>query len=184
MDVTPLRLAALPLLALALCAVPPASAAAGGRAAFAGGTAAERAQVKAALGASSFDWSRLPPVTVHIGNVGASYSTPGDVYLDAGLLDSGRFAWGVVQHEFAHQVDFFLLDDSDRARLLPQLGAADWWNGQDHATLGCERFASNFAWAFWPVAANAMRPRSLSDEAGSIPPAAFRAEVLNTLLVT
>src|SRR5690348_8450730 len=105
MDVTPLRVAVLPVLALALCAVSPA-AAAGARTAFAGGSSRERAQVQAALGASSFDWSMLPPVTVHIGSVGASYSTPGNVYLDAGLLDSGRFAWGVVQHEFAHQVDF------------------------------------------------------------------------------
>jgi hypothetical protein len=180
MDVTPLRIAALPVLALALCAVTPA-AAAGGRTSFAGGTAGERAQVRAALGASSFDWGRLPPVTVHIGHVGTSYSTPGDVYLDAGLLDAGRFAWGVVQHEFAHQVDFFLLDDSGRAQLLPQLGAGGWWNGQEHANLGCERFASNFAWAFWPVAANSMRPHSLLDEAGSVSPAAFRAEVLPLL---
>src|SRR5262249_15197022 len=157
------------------------AAAAGARTAFAGGSSRERAQVQAALGASSFDWSRLPPVTVHIGRVGASYSTPGNVYLDTGLLDSGRFAWGVVQHEFAHQVDFFLLDDTDRAQLLPQLGAADWWNGQDHANVGCERFASSFAWAFWPVTANAMRPRSAQDEAGSIAPAAFRAEVLSLL---
>jgi hypothetical protein len=180
MDVTPLRIAALPVLALALCAVPPA-AAAGGRTAFAGGTRGERAQVRAALDASSFDWNRLPPVTVHIGPIGASYSTPGDVYLDGDLLDAGRFAWGVVQHEFAHQVDFLLLDDAARTQLLSQLGAPDWWNGQDHGNIGCERFASNFAWAFWPVAANAMRPRSPLDEGGSIAPAAFRAEMLTLL---
>ncbi len=180
MDVTPLRVAALPVLALALCAVQPA-AAAGARTAFAGGSARERSQVRDALGASSFDWSRLPPVTVHIGSIGISYSTPGNVYLDSALLDSGRFAWGFVQHEFAHQVDFFLLDDADRAQLLPQLGVSDWWGGQDHASIGCERFASNFAWAFWPAATNAMRPLSAKDEAGSIAPAAFRAEVLALL---
>ena len=31
---------------------------------------------------------------------------PGQIWLDASLLDSGRFSWGVVQHEYAHQVDF------------------------------------------------------------------------------
>src|SRR5262245_29576671 len=107
MDVRALR-AAFAVLAVALVAVPPAAAATA-RTAFSGGSSRERTQVQEALSASSFDWSRLPPVTVHIGRVGASYSTPGNVYLDAGLLDSGRFAWGVVQHEFAHQVDFFLL---------------------------------------------------------------------------
>ena len=31
--------------------------------------------------------------------------------IDADSLDAGRFAWGEVQHEYAHVVDFALLDD-------------------------------------------------------------------------
>ncbi len=56
---------------------------------------------RAALAASAFDWSLLPgTIVVHIGNVGCSFALPGEVWLDAGLLDAGRFAWAVVQHEF------------------------------------------------------------------------------------
>lgn len=84
---------------------------------FDGGTVSQRSQVRAALRASSFDWSVVPAVvTVHIvRGLGNSEAAPGEIWLDADLLDSGTFAWGVVQHEYAHQVDFFVLDDHVRA---------------------------------------------------------------------
>ena len=41
---------------------------------------------------------------------GTSSATPGHVWLDRGLLASGRFAWATVMDEYAHQVDFFVLD--------------------------------------------------------------------------
>lgn len=151
----------------------------GGSVSFAGGTAREQATVQAALDASSFDWGLIPQtVTVHIGAYGDSYSTYGSVYLDATLLDSGRFAWGVVQHEFGHQVDFFLLDDAKRVLLQQRLGGKDWCYttpGLAHGDHACERFASELAWAYWPSADNSLRPSSASDEAGALPPAAFRA---------
>src|SRR2546423_1294867 len=78
---------------------------------FDGGTATERAQVTKALSASSFDWSILPAVTVHIGSDVVSEATRGNIWLESSLLRSGRFSWGVIQHEYAHQVDFFQLDD-------------------------------------------------------------------------
>src|SRR5690349_17813247 len=97
----------LTLVTAALCGAFAQSAlAAGGSYSFAGGTRAEQATVRSALQASSFDWGLLPQaVVVHIGSYGDSYSTYGNVFVDASLLDSGRFAWGVVQHEFGHQVD-------------------------------------------------------------------------------
>ncbi len=80
--------------------------AAGGDYGFVGGTTAERAQVTAALSRSTFDWSRVPHrITVHIAPGLDSEATPGDIWLDANLLRSGRFAWGTIQHEYAHQVD-------------------------------------------------------------------------------
>src|SRR4051795_1911163 len=95
------------LVAALACVFAQGAFARGGSYAFAGGTAKEQAAVRAALEVSSFDWGLIPrTITVHVGAYGTSYSTVGDVYLDATLLDSGRFAWGVVQHEFAHQVDF------------------------------------------------------------------------------
>jgi hypothetical protein len=146
--------------------------------AFAGGTPAEQANVHAALAASSFDWSLLPQVvTVHIGAYDSSYSTPGNTYLDASLLDSGRWAWGVVQHELGHQVDFLLLDDAKRAVLQSQLGGKDWCYetpGLEHADHGCERFASELAWAYWPSADNAMAPAQTNGESSAMPAAAFR----------
>ena len=109
------------LLALALA---PAAQAAGGRYVFDGGTRAERGQVTAALNASSFDWDLIPGrIVVHIGAGLSPHAMAGQVWLDAGLLDTGRFSWGVVQHEYAHQVDFGLLSDPMRAQLQPQLQA-------------------------------------------------------------
>jgi len=147
------------LIALALHA--PAAAAFDGSYTIDGGTADERAQVHLALRASQFDWGILPPVAVRIVRGGVvSHAVPGEIVLDADLLDAGRFSWGVVQHEFAHEVDFLLLDPEDRARLAALLGGGSWWSG------GCEQFASTLAWAYWPTEDNVMRPAA--------PAAAFR----------
>src|SRR2546423_8355489 len=94
-------------LALAHTGVAQAS---GGTYRFDGGTAYERSQVHAALEASSFNWSRVhATITIHIRAGGMSHSTRGEIWLDADLLDSGRFGWATVQDEYAHQVDYFLL---------------------------------------------------------------------------
>ena len=147
---------------------------------FDGGTAAQRAQVTRALDASSFDWRALPQaVTVHIVRGIDSEATPGNVWLDANLLDSGRFSWGVVQHEFAHQVDFLLLTDAQRATLARLLHASTWCvdtvTDAPHSDYGCERFASTLAWAYWQNPDNVMRPSALGDESGAVAPATFRA---------
>src|SRR3954454_6669012 len=151
----------------------------GGSYTFAGGTAKEQTTVRAALEASTFDWNLIPrTISVHIGRIGDSYSTYGNVYLDSSLLDSGRFAWGVVQHEMAHQVDFFLLDDAKRAELLQLLGGQDWCYsvpGLAHAAYGCERFASELAWAYWQAPGNSKKPTTPDDEAAGMPIAQFRA---------
>lgn len=127
--------------------------AAGGNYAIDGGTPREQAQVTAALAASAFDWNILPQqVRVHIARGTDSFSTAGQVWLDADLLDSGRFAWGTVQHEFAHQIDFQLLDDAERAALQTLLGGSDWCYGTAglrHDQHACERFADTVAAAYW-----------------------------------
>jgi hypothetical protein len=151
----------------------------GGSYAFTGGTPKQQATVHSALEASSFSWGLIPTtISIHIGRFGDSYSTYGHVYLDASLLDSGRFAWGVVQHEMGHQVDFFLFDDAKRAQMLQLLGGKDWCysiSGLKHAEYGCERFASELAWAYWQSPDNSMKPAGPNDEAGAIPVAQFRA---------
>jgi hypothetical protein len=169
------------LVLLAVCSLAPGgtAAGAGGNYAFAGGTAREQAQVTSALDASAFDWNLVPArITIHIAPGGPSEATPGDVWLDASLLDAGVFSWGTVQHEYAHQVDFFLLDDAKRTYLQTQLGGRDWCysvSGLVHADHGCERFASTLVWAYWQNAANTMQPRSSQDESAAMAPAAFRA---------
>src|SRR3990172_6003242 len=101
--------------------------AAGGTYVFDGGTQRQQREVKKALNASSFDWSLVPgTVTIHVSPVGTSYATPGHVFLDGDLLNAGRFAWGTVQHEYAHKVDFLLLDAGRRAPLAAALGAPAW----------------------------------------------------------
>jgi hypothetical protein len=159
--------------------VPTFAQAAGGSYVFDGGTPKEQAQVRAALNVSAFDWSVVPAtITVHIGGGQDSEASPGNIWLDADLLDSGRFSWGTVQHEYAHQVDFFLFNDATRAQLGASLGGNDWcWDvaGLAHSDYGCERFASTLAWAYWPSNDNSMRPTSPRDESAAMAPAAFRA---------
>jgi hypothetical protein len=170
------------LLALA---VPGPAAARGGDYGFEGGTQAQQTQVRRALDASTFDWGVIPAhVTVHIGQYGVSHTRPGHVYLDAGLLDAGRFAWATVQDEFAHQVDFLRFDDATRAQLTSALGARDWCYGVQglaHGEYGCERFASTLVWAFWPSKHNAYRPANPNDESAAMAPARFRALVSGLL---
>ena len=157
----------------------------GATVAFTGGSTAERSQVTRALAASSFDWSLLPTrVTVHIGRDFDSEAAPGEVWLESDLLDTGRFSWGVVQHEFAHQVDFQLLSPDARDRFARILGGSAWCGDSSavaHGDYGCERFASTLAWSYWPSAANTMKPTSDSDESAAMAPAAFRAALAEAL---
>lgn len=167
------------LLLLTVCAtlaLPGTGRAANGNYAFAGGTATERTQVTAALDASSFDWNLVPVrVTIHLEAGVDSHALPGQIWLDADLVDSGRFAWGPIQHEYAHQVDFFLLTPDERLSLAPILATSVWWSAtQPHSSQGAERFASTLAWSYWPSRDNSLRPGSSADEAGAVSPARFR----------
>jgi hypothetical protein len=173
------------LIAAACLVYPAATAGAVGAYAFDGGTKKQRETVIAALDASSFDWSSLRvPITTHIVRGGPSQAIPREIWLDADLLDSGEFAWGAVQHEFAHQVDYLLLDDAQRALLLQRLGGRDWCYavaGLPHDEYGCERFASTFAWSFWPSKENSMRPTHRGDESAAMAPAQFRLLITRLL---
>lgn len=152
--------------ALATLAFAAPAQAGGGRYTIDGGTPVEQAQVKMALDASSFNWSQVPEtVSIHIlpgtGDLGlgegGSSALPGEIMLDADTLDWGPFAWGVVQHEYAHQVDFFLLTEAQRAEATKLLGGDRWaFDGTfAHEQYTAERFASMLAWTFWtsPVSA-------------------------------
>ena len=163
-----------------------AANAAGGNYVFAGGTAAQQAQVVRALDASTFNWGVVQEqITIHIGLNFDSEATLGHIWLDANLLNSGSFSWGVVQHEYAHQVDFFVLG-AFRDQLRSALGGKVWCvdegnAGLGHGDYGCERFASTLAWAYWPNKANSMKPGSAKDESAAMAPAAFR-KLMSTVL--
>ena len=167
------------LICLLALLLPGTALAGGGNYIFDGGTQRQQAQVRSALEASSFDWDVVPrQITVHIGAYGTSHSTPGHVWLDGGLLDAGRFAWATVMDEYAHQVDFFVLESEHRNLLQQELGAQAWCyerTGLAHAAYGCERFSSMLAWAYWPSRESSYRPGSSSDESASMPAAEFRA---------
>jgi hypothetical protein len=161
------------------------AAARGGRYVLDGGTPKEQAQVRVALQVSLFDWSVVPAtVAIHLRRGSATYATRGEIWLDTRLLDSGIFAWGPIQHEYAHQVDFFLLDDAKRAELNAVLHGRIWshddstaalGHSADHASLGAERFASTLAWAYWQSPANSLKPASKKDESAAMSAGAFRA---------
>jgi hypothetical protein len=174
-----LRTAAVALASLAFAgALCGGAGARGGDYAFEGGTAAEQAQVVAALDASAFDWSLVARrITIHIQGGVVSEATPGEIWLDSNLLHTRRFSWGTVQHEYAHQVDYFVLTPAERATLNVFFGTSDWCygvRGLQHEAYGCERFASALAWAYWPSPQNALRPVSTAPE---LVPAAVRALV-------
>jgi hypothetical protein len=145
-----------------------------------GGTARQRAQVRFALAASTFNWHVVPAVVhIRIGPGTETWARSGKIRLGADLLDQGPRSWGVVQHEFAHQVDLLLLDDAARTQLTAALGGKAWWPSHmrplDHEAYASERFASTLAWAYWPSRRNTLRPRSNDDEAAAMEPAKFRA---------
>ena len=164
------------------------ASAAGGNYTISGGTPAEQATVRAALDASSFPWSVLPQtIQVTIQPGAGDTATPGSVSIDPQLLDMGTFSWAFVQHEFAHQIDFLILSDSQRAQLAQAIGGVEWFPSDGalpHAAYSCERFASLVAWAYWPSAENALRPRSAADEAGGMQAPAFRALLSGMLNVS
>ena len=166
----------LPLAAAFAAFFPGTALAGGGDYVLDGGTARQQAQVRNALEASSFDWSIVPrTVTVHVGAYGTSHSTPGHVWLEARLLDAGMFSWATVMDEYAHQVDFLVLDPTRRAALQQRLGGQAWCYetaGIAHGANGCERFSAMVAWAYWPTQQNAYRGTS---EASTMPAAEFRS---------
>ena len=155
---------------------PDANAAARGGYSFDGGTPRERATVRSALEASAFDWNVISGhVTVHI-RAGGCDAAKGQIWLDPAMLAYGRNAWGVIQHEFAHQVDFFLFDNRTRRKLTRLLGAKAWWpgvGGLPHDKYGAERFASTLAWAYWPSPHNSLF-RHAHAEATAMPVLRFR----------
>lgn len=183
----PFRAAALLLAALSLAlASAPDGFATGGRYTVDGGTKAQRAQVRLALDASAFDWDLIPgEVQIRIRRGVPAQSRPGEIWLDGRLLSSGAFAWAVVQDEYAHQIDYFLLGGEARAILNEALGGRVWCRTDvanlPHSAYGCERFASTVVWAYWPDEQNAYRPRGAADESAAMAPGLFRA-LLDRLL--
>ncbi len=160
--------------------------ASGGNYVFQGGTPYQQLQVRDALNASSFNWSIVPEqITITIAPLGTSEAVPGQIWLDPNLLDSGEFSWGTVQHEYAHEVDYELLNPAIEAQLETALGGTAWCYGDNpslqHNQYGCERFASTLAWAYWQSPENSMQPSMVSGESGGMQPAAFRALMTSIL---
>ena len=170
---------------LASLALAGTAQAGGGIYSFDGGTQREQTEVRNALNASAFDWNLVTTqVTIHIRPGINSHAFPGHIWLDSSLLQSGRFAWAVVQDEYAHQIDFSRFDSTTRAKLSKALGAADWCYGVAglaHSQYGCERFASTLVWAYWPSSDNSYKPRKSTDESAAMQPAAFRALMAEVL---
>jgi hypothetical protein len=169
------------------CAFAPLALASGGNYVIQGGTAYQQLQVHQALDASSFNWSLVPTtITIDIDpSVTRDQSIPGEIFLDPVLLDAGEFGWGAVQNEYAQQVDLFLLTDAQHAIFNSALGGTAWCytdeSGLQLAQYGCERFASNLAWAYWTSPMNCIQPADVGSVAAGMSPAAFRALLTSQL---
>ena len=166
--------------ALITLAVTGTARAAGGNYVFDGGTAQQQRVVTSALEASTFPWGIVPrQIVIHVTSGVPSQATPGQIWLDSTLLDTGSFSWGVTQHEYAHQVDFLMLSEAVRAALAGVLGARTWcWDsdaGLAHAQYGCERFASTLAWSYWQSPDNVLAPHGTRDESAAMEPGRFKA---------
>jgi hypothetical protein len=159
----------------------------GGNYVFDGGTPAQQAQVHSALEASSFNWSLVKQqITITISPSGRDYSLPGHIFLDSTLLSSaGDYSWGVVQNEYANEVDFFLLPATAHATFNTALGGSAWCYadqpGLNMTQYGCERFASTLAWSYWQSADNCINPVASGGISGGMAPAAFKALLTSTL---
>ena len=148
---------------VAALAAPSGAFARGGSYTITGATPDQAAQVKAALDASAFDWGVIGRhVTIQVAPGIDSVAYRGVIQLDANLVDSGVFSWGVIQHEYAHQVDYYLLDSSIRTKLSAVLGGSAWGAGITYSPTVAhddqtgERFANELTWSFWPSADNAI----------------------------
>ena len=162
------------LAALFALLVPANAEARGGSYTFSGGSELARAEVQNALEASAFDWDLVAePVTIQIVDCGCAGARPGVIVLDETLLEStpyGRaYTWGIVQHEYAHQVWCFTLGDAQRRFLQEKLGGADLCYeqpGLPHDAHACERFAKH---ARLGVLAKPKESRSHGDLPGRTP---------------
>jgi hypothetical protein len=176
--------------ALASLALAGTAQAAGGNYVIQGGSPEAQATVRSALDASWFDFSRISDqVTIRISRCGCAGARPGLIVLDEDVvLDTSlgaKYAWGLIQHEYAHQVDYLLFQDTDRAAIRRTLGGKDWCYevaGLKHDDHGCERFAEVFTWAFWPTRYNIQR-EDARDVAPKMKPRCFRA-IVNALLAS
>ena len=163
--------------------------AAGGDYVIEGGSAEAQATVRAALDASRFDFDRVPArITIRISGCGCAGAQPGLIVLDESVLvdDSlgEKYSWGLIQHEYAHQIDYFLLQDDDRASVRRVLGGKDWCYekmGLAHDQHGCERLADVVSGAFWPTQDNVLRSdaRTIAPDMAAWSPRRFVTRLLS-----
>jgi hypothetical protein len=169
---------------VAALAMAPEAGASGGHYRFDGGTTYQRQQVVQALNVSTFNWNVVPwtvTITIRPGSLKSAgveaggVSPPRHITIRADQLDQGIRSWGLVQHEYAHQVDFSRFDDPIRKRLTYLLMGKTWWwrPGVDHAWAGAERFASTLAWTYWPSPDNVLGTTQVF-ESTAMAPAPFK----------
>jgi hypothetical protein len=162
---------------LASLALAGTAQAAGGSYMLEGGSPEAQETVRAALNASAFDFNRVPAqITIRISDCGCAGARPGLIVLDEAVLTDtslgDRYSWALIQHEYAHQIDYFLFEDADRAAVRKALGGRDWCYekaGLAHDAHACERFADVFAWAFWPARKNILRSDAKTFASGQTP---------------
>jgi hypothetical protein len=163
--------------AVALTLAAPALAS-GGHYTVDGGTEFEQAQVRLALDVSKFDFDQVPDlIRIHIQPGETTESLPGDIWVGADWFKLTPTTWGFIQHEYAHQLDFFVLTAAQRAEAATLLGASRWdFDGElAHEDYGAERFASLLAYTFWPERTSAESPELDADTRAALANTTIRA---------
>ena len=174
------------VVSIASLALPAGAFARGGDYAFQGGTTAQHSQVRAALAASTFNWSAVPTrVTIHI-KQGHSHRRRRRATSGSTLGSSAPAALpGPRSRTNTHTRSTSPASTLRRAIASPASSAratgATASPASHHAEYGCERFASTLVWAFWPSKDNAYRPTSSRDESAAMPPQQFRTLVTGLL---
>lgn len=140
-----------------------AAEAKGGNYEIVGATPTQQATIRDALEVSEFNWSVVPArITIRVSPdlANQAESVRGEIRIQSSFLDWGISAWASIQHEYAHQVDYYLLDNGRRDEALRVLGLPFPWRdlSRPHDERGVEHFATMLSVAYWPSVLNLLRP--------------------------
>ena len=130
----------------------------------------QQATVRAALEVSSFDWSVLPARSSSTSRRSAAPTPRPATSTSTARCSTPAASRGASSSTSSHTRSTSSSSTTRSARRSTQRSAAATGAtaspGLAHSAYGCERFASELAWAYWPSADNSMSPAATHGESG------------------